>query len=258
MMDAYECKQLSSLLSTQSWPNRNAAAVFTWTSLQDFAAALQSKSGVRIKDFTSHLMTKKEVKEEPEYAREHVRAKEHVWRFEHIRAPDRYYILLRSDTRRADYMQITIHFNAARYNALWQGVEIPQRLEHFIGCFAETLDKYDKLVHTIREKKKRAEKRTKIRTMDVRSLDLWLNTICESIKYPYCIVKGESKYVLSILFNTKAQVNFEIRIANFQDTLPDLAAAIARCLSTLERMPVPVLITNPKTSYRWKTNKNAN
>ncbi|GHU50026.1 hypothetical protein FACS1894200_09260 [Spirochaetia bacterium] len=257
-MDYKDRDELNCLLRRQSWIGRDAAEVFTWASLQEFVAALQSDSGVRIKDFTSHLMTKKEVKEEPECTQAHIGAKERVWRLEHIHAPDKYYILIRQGAKLNDYMTIIIHFDEAQYSETWHGVEIPHRLERFIERFAETLDEYNKCIHKIQEREKRAEKRAKIQQMRAKSLDLWLDAICESIDYPYCIIREDSKYVLSVLLSNREQVNFEIRLTNFEDVLPDLAAAIKRCLDTLETMPVRVLITNPKTSYPWKTNKNAN
>ncbi|MHC6201872.1 hypothetical protein ACYULU_01605 [Breznakiellaceae bacterium SP9] len=254
--------ELSSFLYSKLREDFSPAHVSRWTSPQQFYDELRSEGGVRINDFTSRLLTLEETKKE-DCGRLEPGAK--VYRLERTNETDRYYILIKitdkppantASSGSSPYVDIDIYFAETVCSGSLQREDMPYRIEQFIERFDETLAGYDKLVLKLIKKAKDKEKRAKIHAMTVKSLELWLASICETLTFPYHIKQETHRIVLSVLYDKKTQVDFHIPFANFQDTLPHLLDTITRCAQTLKELPLRVLISNPSRKYRWKTNKN--
>ncbi|GHU50023.1 hypothetical protein FACS1894200_09250 [Spirochaetia bacterium] len=253
--------ELSNFLYAKLREDSSAAHVFRWTNPQQFYDELKSEEGVRINGFTSRSLTLEEMKKDSG----HLAAGEKVYRLERTNEKDKYYLFIKTTDKLpshkmsfdpSQYVDISIHFAQTVCGESVRRENVPHKIEQFLESFDKTLAEYDELILKLIKKAEQKEKRAKIHEMTAKSLELWLTNICETLAFPYHIEEGAHRIILSILYDKKTQVDFHIPIANFQKTLPHLLDTITRCTQVLEELPFRVLISNPSTKYRWKTNEN--
>ncbi|MHC6201874.1 hypothetical protein ACYULU_01615 [Breznakiellaceae bacterium SP9] len=244
--------ELSNSLHKLLEDDSSAAQVSTWTNHEQFFEELCSEKGVRFKDFSSRLLTLEEVKKESEYMYRHFDVDTKIYRLGRTGAQDTYYVLIslaaESDNSR---IEMTMCFDRANWSDTFKREEVPCRIEQFIERFDDLKAAYNKRLMQLIEREKQREKREKIHEMTTKSLELWLDSICQTLTVPYCINKGKTRYILSLLLNNKTQMDFQIRLTNFQETMPYLLDTIAMYMRAQEESPLRVHITNPSTSYDW-------
>jgi len=114
---------------------------------------------------------------------------------------------------------------------------LPEREEHCLKLQSEADAK--------------AEKRAKVKQLQMSSLKTWLDSICSELTLPYYVNWLATRADLMVQLPNKTVLCVQIPISKFQEILPTVPELIGSYVEMCKSSGVKVLIENPIAHMRW-------